>query len=211
MDSMGASLMLQPQGFHYQADDSLTLPSFSQTRHQPHPHHPHISHPPQSLGGISEASNEEPSPTSPTNEDQFFDVSSASPLPSPPLPPPVGGEDLQGSRSRADTLSLGPFGKNSSIHDSFDDILELTSGNGAMGNGSGETHTQISEHSELSPISSHSDAASGTGGGGEGQGESPYFSSKLGFPSLTSSTPLNDNGTVRQRVLTKEEEKSGQD
>ena len=205
MDSMGASLMLQPQGFHYPVDDSLTLPSFSQTRRQPHPH---VSHPPQSLGGISEASNEEPSPT---NEDQFFDVSSASPLPSPPLPPPVGGEDLQGSRSRADTLSLGPFGKNSSIHDSFDDILELTSGSGATGNGSGETHTQISEHSGLSPISSNLDAASGTGGGGAGQGESPYFSSKLDFPSLISSTPLNDNGTVRQRVLTKEEEKSGQD
>ncbi|XP_019850792.1 PREDICTED: uncharacterized protein LOC109581265 [Amphimedon queenslandica] len=190
MDSMGASLMLQPGGFHNVQDDSLTLSSFSQAR----PHHPHTSSRPlQSLGNISEASNEEFSPTG--TDEQFYDTSSASPL------PPIDNEPS--SRTRSDTLSLSPFDKNSSIHDSFDD-LDMD------GPGTSKEHGS----SELSPKPSDSDVtSSGTGGA---QIESPYFSSKLAFPSLISSTPsdattTSTSGAMRHRVTFKDEGRDDED
>ena len=194
---MGASLMLQPGGFHNAQDDSLTLSSFSQAR----PHYPQTSHPLQSLGNISEASNEEFSPTG--TDEQFYDTSSASPL------PPVA--NVEHSRGRADTLSLSPFDKNSSIHDSFDE-LEMTSSTDYKkmeGAGTNDEHGS----SGLSPKSSDSDVTS-SGMGGV-QGESPYFSSKLVFPSLISSTPHDTtnstNGAMRHRAVLKDEGRDDQD
>lgn len=103
MDSLG-SLALNPQGFHYSVDDSLSLDSMPPVSHSAPQHNTKLSR-------ISEGSDNE--------EEEEVEPISMSDI-NPGMSHNVQ-EDLESERQRAGTLSLTPFkDDHNPLHDSFD-------------------------------------------------------------------------------------------
>lgn len=191
MDSLvGSSFTPHRHGFHYTPDDSLFLSSSSPAlpseappithKATPIPHHHGLSH------GLSITHKAPPphanlSKISETSEDD--DTTNEM------------SHDLMlhdsNERGRTGTISLGPFSRHDNpLHDSFDDLnIELTNGTNS------ETTTTTTTTSEVS--------SNGVSSSNNNEMSSPYFATKLSFPSSLMSTPLesneDNNGMLRNR------------